>query len=68
MGGFGDLLGGLGDLFGGDGGDASDAVENLLDGGLAMLFGDRDEEHRSATETVDRYLTGAPRALNINDL
>lgn len=66
MGGFGDLFGGLGDLLGGlaevgVGRAAESAFESSMEG-----RGGRGEY--DATATVDRCLTGAKRALNINDI
>ena len=71
MGGFGDLLGGLGEmLFGGAGELGIErAGETVVEGGLAALgIGDARGEGYDATAAVDRYLTGAPRVLNVNDI
>jgi hypothetical protein len=66
MAGFGDLFGGLTDLIGGlveagAGRAAEEAVKSSLEGrGPGGEAG--------APATVERYLTGAKRALNINDI
>ena len=61
----GDLFGGIGEFFGG--------LREARGEGRPAYLGDRDDEEQNAegydaTTTVDRYLTGAPRVLNVNDL
>ena len=63
----GDLFGGIGEFFGG--------IREAGAKGAVEYFArrdddddeDEDDEGRAAT-VVDRYLTGAPRVLNVNDL
>jgi hypothetical protein len=68
MGGLGDLFGAIGEAFGG----FREANEDGVPGYLAARSDDDDEtggdEDYDATTAVDRYLTGGPRALNLNDL
>jgi len=67
MGGFGDLLGGLaGMLFGGAAEGAGESVVEAGLGALGIRDGD-DDAPNAVTGEVDRYLTGAPRVLGIND-
>lgn len=66
MGGFGDLLGGLADMLGGfaeAGGER--AVESVAEGVLGAGDAGGDD---AADAGYERYLTGAPRALNVNDI
>jgi|GEM_PF-4692904 len=60
MGGFGDLFGSLGDLIGGIAEGVS--VVQEASGGAE---GPRAYDPNDA---VDRWLTGAPKALNVNDI
>ena len=67
MSGLGDLFGGIGEAFGG----FRDANEDGVPGYLAALSDDDEtggDEGYDATTTVDRYLTGGTRVLNLNDL
>jgi hypothetical protein len=62
----GDLFGGIGEFFGG--------LREARGEERPPYLGDGDEDDDDADEgnavktTVDRYLTGAPRVLNVNDL
>lgn len=60
----GDLFGGIGEFFGGLREARGEEVAAYLGDG----DGDENAEGYDATTTVDRYLTGAPRDLNVNDL
>ncbi|MDQ6943267.1 MAG: hypothetical protein M3169_12240 [Candidatus Eremiobacteraeota bacterium] len=67
MGGFGDLFGALGELFGGVTGAVGEgAVEAVAGGVIEGVRGGEDAPDVDAT--YERYLAGAPRALNVNDL
>lgn len=68
MGGLGDLFGGLGEFFGGL---AEAGAEGAAEGVAARfaekaMGGDDDEVYGEVA--LDRYLTGGPRTLNVNDL
>ncbi len=66
MGGLGDLFGAIGEAFGG----FREANEDGVPGYLAARSDDETggDEGYDATAAVDRYLTGGPRVLNLNDL
>ena len=66
MGGFGELFGGLGELFGGFTEAAEGGVELAAEG--ALLAAEAGGEGDDADAEHTRYLTGAPRTLNINDI
>ena len=59
MGGFGDLFSSLGDLIGG----ITQGMEAIQE-----ATGDPSTPSYDPNAVVDRYLTGAPKALNVNDL
>jgi hypothetical protein len=66
MDGLGDLFGSIGEMLSGLGEGAGEAA---ADGAVAaMAFGRRDGETPSMTASVDRYLCGGPRVLNVNDI
>jgi hypothetical protein len=67
MDGLGDLFGAIGELFGG----AAEVVgENAIEVVGATVAGaaTAPDDVAGANATLGRYLTGAPRALNVNDL
>jgi hypothetical protein len=57
---FGELFRGIGELLGGISEMAGERA------GEAMFDGEQGHG-RDATATIDRYLVGAPRILNVND-
>lgn len=62
----GDLFGGIGEFFGG--------LREARGEDVPAYLGERDDDDdgegtgNDGKTTVDRYLTGAPRVLNVNDL
>jgi hypothetical protein len=63
----GDLFGGIGEFFGGlaeAGGER--AGEGVVAAFAEKAMGGDDEDY--ADTVVDRYLTGGPRVLNVNDI
>jgi hypothetical protein len=64
MSGFGDLLSGIGELFSGIAEVAAErGAEAVVEAAVHKTVEASDE-----TATFERYLTGGPRALNVNDL
>ena len=63
MEGLGDLFGSIGEMLGGIA-ESDEAAEGVVAG---LAFG-RNGEAPDASSSVDRYLCGGPRTLNVNDL
>jgi hypothetical protein len=64
MSGFGDLLSGIGELFSGIAEVAGERGAELA----VEAAVDKSVEASDQTATFERYLTGGPRALNVNDI
>ena len=64
----GDLFGGIGEFFGGLREARGDDRPPYLRDRDDDNDNDDDDEGNEGKTTVDRYLTGAPRVLNVNDL
>ncbi len=66
MGGLGDLFGALGQLFGGVSEFAGEGAGEAVAGGF-LESARGDDAAPGVDATYERYLAGAPRALNVND-
>ena len=61
-----ELFGAIGRLIGGVAGAVGEGAGEAVVGGIVEAASGRDEDASDAT--YERYLAGAPRELNINDL
>jgi hypothetical protein len=68
MGGFNNLFGGLANLLGGLSNLGGENPGEAIAGGLEAFRGEADDGDGDEDATYTRHLTGAKRALNINDI
>jgi hypothetical protein len=65
---FGGLFGAIGRLFGGVVGAVGEGAGEAVAAGFIASADDDDDDAPGESATYERYLAGAPRALNVNDL
>jgi hypothetical protein len=62
------LFGAIGEFFGGVAGAVGEGAGEAVVGGIVGAATGDDDVAGDASATYERYLVGAPRALNVNDL
>lgn len=62
------LFGAIGELFGGVASGVGEGAGEAVVGGIVGAATGGDDDEADANATYERYLAGAPRALNVNDL